>query len=106
MYYKNNLGQYFIIQNTEEGSLNTALQISLYWQRKNINLGYRLNSGIIADLEIDDDPQDYPYVVFGISNAGTLEPIIDETDLEGQSGGNFLMVVSFGDRFSSMLRLA
>jgi hypothetical protein len=97
IYYADNDGHYFMIQNTFFGNLNMALMLSYNWYKNKINLGYLADKTLTTGTE-----GNYPYAIMSISNANSL--IISKDLSDGQE--NFLLVAMLGNNhYASVMRL-
>lgn len=88
-FYKNyNISNYtiFLVQNTDDGSLNKALGLCVEWQNKHINIGY--NSSIVVD------PSSVNYEIY--SESGLIKRAKQYTK-------SHFTVIRFENKYSALL---
>ena len=86
----------YLIQNVKNGDLLKALNVAYTWNIKYLNLGFDAPSYQNKNLPY--------YILYGISETGSIVPIADHTNQEN----NFLQIILYGiesNRYSAMLKL-
>lgn len=96
--YSSPSGNIYLIQNVTGGDLTKALNVAYNWEYYKTNTGHKTDKMV----EIGDDNNLPPYIIYGIS--ASLTPVLTENKTGGAD--TFFQILTYGgDNYAAMLPL-